>query len=476
MKKLYTLVCACIAVSTAFSQVVQNGDFESWGLETYYRDPSNFGSSNPQAYYLNGSINVTRIGNAQQGSYAARLETVVAYGDTIPGSIFIGTPDQNGVAGGIPHTDLPDSVVAYVRYNLMPGDTGFVGVAWKSGGQLVAQSFGFLTGSATNWTRISTPVTSGTTTVDTLVAFISSANVLSDAVGTPGSYLEIDNIQLIGSSQPFPNGTLEGWTDINSEEPANWTTFNLITTVLNLPNSVTKSSDAHGGNFAASIKTADINGDTLGFLTNGNIGEDGPLGGMPVNANPKTLSGFYKYTPVGPDTAVCALVSYRYDALSGNTMALDSVFISLPPTAGYTNFSASLMYNTFPYADTLAIVFSSSNMNDSTSYMGIGSELLIDDLSLEYYPVGVEENDSEIKVLVYPNPATDNFYIEYAAGQGNLQFELYNVIGSLVMSQQINATNAGKQIIHTNNLHKGIYLYTLVHGDKRVAGKIEITE
>lgn len=474
MKKLFTLICASVFSTISFSQPIQNSGFESWSLETFFSNPSNFGSSNAQAYYLGGSPNVTKIGNAQQGSFAARLETVLIDGDTIPGTIAIGMPNQGGVAGGIPYTDVPDSVVIYVRYSFMPNDTGFIGVAFKSGGQLVGQSFRNVTGSVGNWTRISTPVQYGSTQIDTIVAFIASANVINDSDGIPGSYLEVDNIQLINASQPFPNGTFEGWSDVNSEEPNNWATFNLISTVTSFPNTVTKTTDAHGGNFAVKITTQNVNGDTLGFLTNGNITENGPLGGMPVNANPKTLSGFYKYTPVGLDTAVCAIISYRYDANAGGTIPIDSSFIFLLPTVGYTSFSATLLYNTFPYADTVAIAFSSSNTRDENSFVGIGSELLIDDLTLEYYPVGIKENSGNINASIYPNPVTDNFYIEYDQLQGDLQFELYNAIGSLVMSQKINAINTGKQIINTNDLQKGIYLYTLVNGEKRRSGMIEI--
>lgn len=474
MKKIFTLVSALFVSCASFSQAIQNPGFENWSIQTLYSDPTGFTSSNLQTFYLGGAPNVTKVGNAQQGSFAARMETTLIDGDTISGSLAIGTPSQFGFDGGTPYTGVPDTVVVYAKYNIMAGDTAFVGVAFKSNGNVVGQALRTVTGSASNWTRIATPVQYLNTQIDTLVAFMSSSNVYNSQGIIAGSYLEIDNIQLIGASQPFPNGSFEGWTDVNSEEPDDWTTFNFFSLMSASPSTVTKSTDAHSGSYSAQVKTLNIDGDTIGFLTNGDFDEDGPFGGMHVDANPKKLTGYYKYTPVGPDTAVFALLSYRYDAQSGTTITLDSSFVALPPTAGFVQFTASLTYNTWPYADTVGIVFASSNLSGDGSFVGIGSELLVDDLSLEYYPVGVEENESAIKASVYPNPANDQFYIEYAANQGNIQFELYNLIGSKVMSRTINTSSASKEIISTNGLQKGIYLYTLVSGEDRMAGKIEI--
>lgn len=474
MRILFTLACTFVIAQVSFSQAIQNAGFENWSLETLYSDPTEFNSSNLQTFYLDGSSNVTKISDAQHGSFAVRLETNNIGGNPVSGSISIGNPGQFGITGGIPYTGVPDSVVAYVRYNTVQTDTAFFGVAFKSGGQMVGQSSRTLTGNASSWTRISTPVQYQNTQIDTIVAFFSSSNVYNPAGVFAGSYLEIDNIQLIGATPQFPNGSFEGWTNVTSEEPDNWTTYNFFSLVANSPHTVTKSTDAFTGTYAASIKTLNVDGDTIGFLTNGDFDENGPFGGMAVDANPKTLSGHYKYTPVGNDTAICAIISYRYDFTLGQSVALDSFFVALPPTAGYTSFSATLNYNTFPYADTVSIVFASSNLSGDGSFVGIGSELLIDNLSLEYYPLSVEDNESNINASVYPNPATDEFYIEYASNQGTLQFELYDMIGNLVMSRNINSTYADKEIINVNNLQKGIYLYTLVNEAERMAGKIEV--
>ncbi|MCF8234974.1 MAG: hypothetical protein K9G67_08120 [Bacteroidales bacterium] len=54
----------------------------------------------------------------------------------------------------------------------------------------------------------------------------------------------------------------------------------------------------------ADIQNNYVGGDISGVVTHGTFFEDGPVGGLPVNLNPQMLTGYYKYYPVGPDTAL----------------------------------------------------------------------------------------------------------------------------------------------------------------------------
>lgn len=473
MRTLFTLFFAISLSLTSFSQAIQNAGFENWNNNVYYSEPDGFSTRNIQAYFLSGQGNTTQSSDAQHASSSLRLETIVSGGDTVAGIATVGMAGPLGLYGGVPYTDMPDSLVAYVKYNVMPGDTAVFGIGFKDNGALVGQAFMQFMGSQNTWLRVSAPAQYGTLSVDTLVAIISSSSL--EINGVPGSYLMVDNVQLIGASQPFPNQSFENWTDVSVEEPDNWNTLNLFS-LLGGPISVTKSTDAHGGNFAARVETIDIDGDTLGFLFNGDLAEDGPHGGMAVNANPKKLNGFYKYTPTGLDTALAGLVAYSYNSTLDSLIPVDSALVQLTSTAGYTSFEVSLTYNGFPPIDTLGILFSASNALEEGFYQGVGSVLLLDDLSLEYFPASVEEVDNSLPIAIYPNPVKSVLYLQYGNIQESISLDIYNLLGARITGKRIDTNGIGSTIsINTTDLPNGIYIYKVSVGNRIKTGKIEVT-
>ena len=69
--------------------------------------------------------------------------------------------------------------------------------------------------------------------------------------------------------------------------------------------------------------------------------------------------------------------------------------------------------------------------------------------------VGVEELATN-EILVYPNPAAESFTIEYAEQTTTqLRFELYNLLGELVLSDQLSETSTQ---IDISTLNSGVYL------------------
>ena len=145
---------------------------------------------------------------------------------------------------------------------------------------------------------------------DTIVTAIISSTLFNMPI--PGSILTVDNIHFIGASTPYPNGDFENWVEYSAEEPDNWFTSNVFSfSVGETP--VTKTDDSYEGNYAIRIEnTLTLWDDTLGFITNGTFGEDGPIGGMPIDSIPDLLSGYYKYSPVGPDTAIAGISLFYY--------------------------------------------------------------------------------------------------------------------------------------------------------------------
>lgn len=71
--------------------------------------------------------------------------------------------------------------------------------------------------------------------------------------------------------------------------------------------------------------------------------------------------------------------------------------------------------------------------------------------------VGYEEID--ISMSAYPNPAAEDFYIDFAGNEGmNFQVVVYNVLGAEVMHKTIvNGVNK----LNVENLNNGVYFYSI---------------
>lgn len=455
MMKKFTLIGLGLLCATGMlkSQQPANAGFEDWQFQELYDEPDEYTTSNAQLYMATGSGNVSQSIDAYEGSYAAELETVVIDQDTVGGMMFIGIPGDSGVDGGYPYTESPDSISFYAQYDIMPDDTAGVLIGFKNNGTMFGYGAASITGTSSDWTRISFPLTYFLPMQpDTMFAIIYSSNLNGGA--KEGSVLLLDSITMIGATQEFPNPSFEQWTNLTQELPDDWTTVNPFI-MPGAPLSATKSTDSYEGTYAMQItNSVTIWGDTLGFITNGFIG-DGVQGGMPVNANPKKLTGYYKYAPNGVDSALAGLWAY-YDG-----EVIDSSLITLPATDTYTYFEVLMDQNDSLVIDTLNIAFASGDVDgDIVTY---GSTLLVDALQLEYYPNGLEENESAILHQLYPNPAVDfaTLYVDLSNGK-TYQLEVYNSIGQKIVSE----TNISQSNYKLNvgNLTSGIYTYRLIVG------------
>ncbi|MFW5805185.1 MAG: T9SS type A sorting domain-containing protein [Bacteroidales bacterium] len=469
MKKLALLMILISAALSLLSQSIQNGDFENWNDELIYRDPDPWFSSNMQLYMFGADNNVTRIEDAYHGNYAAHLETVSVGGDTILGLMMI-CDGYDLMSGGLPYSSTPDSLYCYAKFNIQPNDTAQLGVFFKKNGSNVGGASFTFTGEQPNYMRFSTPVNL-TETPDSMNAFASSSLLGDDVLNIPGSEITIDSIGFVGSSvEPFPNGDMENWNNITIEEPENWFTSN-FGNIMDGNYPVTKTADSYSGDFAISIEnTVTVWGDTLAVITNGFFGEDGPFGGMAVDANPMRVSGYYKYSPVDNDTALAMAFTYHYDEITDETIILDSCMIRLTEQNTFTYFEIPLT-NTAQLSDTLNISFTSCNMN-ATAYPG--SLLIIDALSVEYYPVAI--NDKPVVVdNIYPNPALNHVILNVKDAH-DIVFELYDLTGRKIFHKELHEVQNSRVKLDISNVAAGTYIYKQHDGSHSSAGKLVVTQ
>lgn len=469
MKKIIiSALVSGVLFSSSIAQQISNGDFENWTVNILYEEPDSFLSTNSWVYMSNGNGNVTKTTSAYHGSYAAQLSTVQTSSDTMFGGLFIGTPGNQIINGGIPYTGQPDSVSVYIKYYIQPNDTAFFIVAFKNGGSIISMALQTFTGTQSAYKRISIPTNLPISPVpDSLVAIISSSNL--DPPRFPGSTLTIDSITMIGTTQAFPNPSFEIWTPKSIEDPDNWTTIN-FGAQPNGPLSATKSTSAYSGTYALRLETVNtVWGQQMGYITNGYLGQNGPAGGMQVFSNPSKITGYYKYFPVGSDTALGGAFSYI------NSSVIDSNFIFLTAQNNYTYFEIPLTYTGWPYVDTLNIIFTSSNMLDS-AFVGLGSVLFLDSLNILYNPVSVNSIDNYFSHSVYPNPFSNTAIISLSNYNGNIcDFVLYDILGNEVMKKENISSN--NILIDRSNLPSGIYNYRITQHSTSsiiVTGKLAV--
>ena len=464
MKKYFLLIGFVFAIITLVNaQIIPNGSFEDWTVQTLYEQPDNWTTANVQLMMMGMAANCTKSSDHYSGAFSAKLETITNGQDTISGMMIIGQPGNQTINGGYGFVDHPDTVVVHLKYNIMPNDTGHFIVFFKNVGNIVGMVGMNILGLQTGWKEFKLPVTwIQLGNPDTLSALITSSNL--DSPKVPGSYVYVDGIQLIGSSTPFPNGDFENWTANTSEEPDGWATLNYAKTTVPSATKVTGFIGSH----AIRVETIQtIWGQTLGYITNGQMGNNGPEGGIPVALNPSNLTGYYKYTPNGLDTAVVLVMTSRYEALMDSTIMIEMAVIKLPPVTTYTPFQVNLYYSGFPFVDTVNISFASSNLLDSNAYVGLGSALYIDSLNMNYIPLGINKVNVNYGINIFPNPVSDFVTIALNANERILSLKIFDAIGKEILKQDANASTVNTKI-DVSQFKPGVYFIEVRSGDGNI--------
>jgi hypothetical protein len=365
----------------------------------------------------------------------------------------------------------PDSLKIWAKYNIMTNDTANVIVFLKNNGATIGFGAFSFKGSQAGFTQYKMKITwLSLLSTDTMAVIVTSSRL--DGAKIPGSTLYVDDISFTNSLVPFPNGDFETWTSVNSENPDNWFDFNFA--CLPGDTSATRTTDHYDGTYALKLKSVPLTiGDTMGYLTNGTFGSNGPKGGMPVSQNPSLITGYYKYIPVGLDTALGACFDYHWDPIGHVTQNLQTNFIKFLPTSTWTYFDIPFTYNGTPLTDTLNITFASGNAQGV--FAGLGSTLFLDKLEIFYMPLGVNEsNQTSGDISLYPNPSNGNCNLSMdLSNEQSVLIELYNTQGKKVYSEKLDNTS---NVNHLNlsSLPKGIYFMNVKTRDKNYSRKLVI--
>ncbi len=249
------------------------------------------------------------------------------------------------------------------------------------------------------------------------------------------------------SQTTIPNAGFENWTNANTA--VSWNSVSLLTLF-----SLSRSTDSHSGTYAAQMKSQTILSYSIPGITalgNINLTTQQVSGGTPFVGKPAIFKGFYKYTPVGNDSMLIAIILTKTTSGVRDTVG-GGIFTNKNAVNTYTEFNIPLLYNQSVSGDpdTMNIVLLSSAVYPG----GNGTTLLVDDLSL-YYSTDIEKNQSDFDIKIFPNPANDILTVYCKNNNANSnQIIIYNIAGQEVYK---NSFNASQFKISIADFMEGVY-------------------
>lgn len=193
--------------------------------------------------------------------------------------------------------------------------------------------------------------------------------------------------------------------------------------------------------------------------------------GRPFSYKPTKLKGYFKYFPVNNDSAVAYIHLSRWNTNLNrrDTIAVDSLII-IDNQTEWKDFELNLDYSNYPgiTPDSIVIRFVSS-VNAGFGGGKVGSELMIDNLSIEFPVSKIKNLDANFDV--FPNPFQNHLVIQSTNILENHTIEIYNLMGEKVLFQILNHS---KQVLDLSFLKSGIYIFVLKDNNQSIIGTQKI--
>ncbi|MDJ0366358.1 T9SS type A sorting domain-containing protein [Hymenobacter sp. H14-R3] len=303
-------------------------------------------------------------------------------------------------------------------------------------------------------------------------------NAFLYAIALAGSYLAT----LSATAQTITNAGFETWaTRGSAEAPANWLTTDDIYAASDPgytynTGTVTKSTDAHTGSFAAKLTNISFQGNNgasfvqEGVLILGSkiratpVYEGYPIGGVPSTTRPTQFQFFYKLTGPASDVAIATLLLTKKSATGTVPDIIGGGTLTLAPTmGGYVGVTIDIPYSSTATPDSVRMQFSSGSANTPTqTKITAGSVLLLDDITLIGGALAVRADAStQAQLTVSPNPSPAGRFRLSALQQPALTSAPYAVLdltGRVVAQQPALAVPSPVRDIDLSNLATGVYL------------------
>lgn len=279
-------------------------------------------------------------------------------------------------------------------------------------------------------------------------------------------------------AQNINNGGFENWT---GNTVNNWSTLNVIDTSINRLYS--KETFKTEGNYSLGMITDTITIPSIAptaLLINpgiiyGNLSYSSTSGlvshGLPFAFRPDSIAFDANFQPVGNDTVIFLMyLTKAYNLIGGLGPTADSYgFIN---NTGGNWFSASIpiTYLTSDTPDSVLVLVQSGLNNPQ-----FGSKLMVDNFRFIYRTnTGIyEEYIGSNLVKCYPNPTTDYINIELENDLQNSIFEIYDINGNRILTQELADLNTN---IDLHSFANGAYTYRVNKDHKIYSGHFMISK
>jgi len=231
---------------------------------------------------------------------------------------------------------------------------------------------------------------------------------------------------LTQSRAQIVNGGFEQWTPIlTMEDPTGWNSTNLLALFSGDSASVTKTRDAHFGQYAAKLspRYSSLADDTIPAIL---------IGQFTIGSRPAGIRFMYKYNPGSGDSVTLTAALYK-----GNTDSMENLVGQLSWTLGSARNSYTMAQADFEYLDnrtpdTLVVtIVAGSDLGARTSTV-----FQIDDIGTSTFPAATTEWNP-LSIRISPNPGSGLFTLD-GLPAANTTARVYDLNGRLVRSAAVN--------------------------------------
>ncbi len=463
MKQL-TLVFFAILLLSDLSKAqivraVPNGNFNTWDSVSFDNLDSPWITSNAECIAYTGNPNVTKVTGLS--GQAVHLQTYVGNNDTVPGEIL----NFDGYINGTPYTQSPSGFTGYYRCNINTHDTGYLTIGFIKNQDVYYQKIVPFYGNASSFTRfnivIDLPFPPDSVTIDAV-----SGNLANSKYITNGSWLELDDLSFTGSgiSQQLIDGNFDTWTTKSNDLPVGWHSPPAV--FPNSENGISRAVGRNPGTYCLKMVEEPFPGNFgLPQLTSGIFPQTAVAitGGQPYQQIIDTLTGYYKYTPVGNDSAGI-FINLQKD---GGSYLQPLPGIVFGPAKSWTYFQFPIISPITP--DTMRIDIYSSFLYPP----GGGSAFYLDNLQLKSQPLAsiLSFSKPDFGISAFPDPAQNQLNIRFGGTvPSEFGLKIYNSEGCLLIDNQFNS-GSSTITIPINQLSAGLYFYEVSVNGSTVRNK-----
>ena len=446
---------------------VPNGDFKNWQTVTTLL---------PSHWYLS-TDSFARV-SGHNGNYALQI--------TGPTVAMQGLPFNHSV-GGAPFADRPDSFSVYMKYNIQPGDTAYVGInLLRNGNDIAPLNFYKIRGSSNgNFNRLTFPIsyTSSAAPDSIIMAFVcGNAFTNFDTVYMQNSMV-IDDISFNGTSANVYNYDFESWFDYTVERPDGWKCLNFFVDSANLPDvpMVSKVILNTPNDYAIQIKPNDLGGDLMPGLmaTSEPFYKNTP--DFEIHRRYLTLTGYYEYFPESGDSIQLS-IRLKSGGKFGNTVGHGWLtFKQAQPNFGAFEVPISYERN---FADPAIPDWGDIAFGNLSDQVNGHSKLIIDKLRFDgFAPIdslvsgessmtAMEFDDNGIKI--YPNPSNGLMELEFFSSVNDESLiQIYNLKGQKQKELKLPAL-VSKTFFSVADMDPGFYQLRWINGAVMANKKIVV--